>query len=59
MSGVPIFDPSRCSEPKLNAMWRVYCSVARSATDTSEQTAREATDALETLKQCLSANCDA
>ena len=54
MSGVPIFDPSRCSAAKLDATWRVYCSVARSATDTSERIAQEATDALDALRQCLS-----
>ena len=59
MSGVPTFDPSRCSAAKLDATWRVYCSIARSATDTSERIAQEATDALDALKQCLSADCDA
>ena len=45
---------SFASAAKLDATWRVYCIVARSATDTSERIAQEATDALDALRQCLS-----
>ena len=50
LSGVPIFDPTRCSSEKLDAIWRVYCSLAKSTTDRSHEAAEEASDALDALK---------
>ena len=50
LSGVPIFDPARCSPEKLDAIWRVYCSLAKSTTDRSHEAAEEASDALDALK---------
>jgi hypothetical protein len=50
LSGVPIFDPARCSPEKLDAIWRVYCSLAKSTTDRSQEAAEEASDALDALK---------
>ena len=50
LSGVPIFDPARCSPEKLDAIWRVYCSLANSTTDRSPEAAQEASAALDALK---------
>ena len=50
LSGVPIFDPARCSSEKLDAIWRVYCSLAKSTTDSSRQATQEASNALDALK---------
>lgn len=50
LSGVPIFDPRECSPEKLDAIWRVYCSLAKSTTDRSQEAAEEASNALDALK---------
>jgi len=48
MSGMPVFDPSKCSATMKESLWRAYCGIALAIDDTSK--AAEAAATLDDLK---------
>ena len=48
MSGMPVFDPSKCSSAMKHTLWKAYCGIALAVDDASK--AAEAAATLDELK---------